>query len=85
MANKPITLPPTSLLEPSSVHRELQNDADHGAEDNRSFATSHLLFHITDGDNPLLSPRCSIFSQSQRFNLDPESAPSPPSAQQFMM
>ncbi|KAM4030504.1 protein FAM13C isoform 4-T4 [Anomaloglossus baeobatrachus] len=71
--------------EPVSVHRELQNDADLVAEDNRSFGTSRLLFHITDGDNPLLSPRCSIFSQSQRFNLDTESAPSPPSAQQFMM
>ncbi|XP_069836407.1 protein FAM13C isoform X3 [Dendropsophus ebraccatus] len=72
--------------EPASVHRELPSDADHvQAEDNRSFGTSRLLFHITDGDNPLLSPRCSIFSQSQRFNLDPESAPSPPSAQQFMM
>ncbi|KAG9484955.1 hypothetical protein GDO78_008194 [Eleutherodactylus coqui] len=71
--------------EPTSVHRELQSDADHVAEDNRSFGASRLLFHITDGDNPLLSPRCSIFSQSQRFNLDPESAPSPPSAQQFMM
>ncbi|XP_075697292.1 protein FAM13C [Rhinoderma darwinii] len=71
--------------EPSSVHRELQSDADHATDDNRSFETSRLLFHITDGDNPLLSPRCSIFSQSQRFNLDPESAPSPPSTQQFMM
>ncbi|XP_056385889.1 protein FAM13C isoform X2 [Hyla sarda] len=71
--------------EPASVHRELPSDADHVAEDNRSLGTSRLLFHITDGDNPLLSPRCSIFSQSQRFNLDPESAPSPPSAQQFMM
>ncbi|XP_075113617.1 protein FAM13C isoform X1 [Leptodactylus fuscus] len=71
--------------ETASIHREIQNDADHVAEENRSFGTSRLLFHITDGDNPLLSPRCSIFSQSQRFNLDPESAPSPPSAQQFMM
>ncbi|KAG8552461.1 hypothetical protein GDO81_004540 [Engystomops pustulosus] len=69
--------------ESASVHRDLHSDAD--SEENRSFGTSRLLFHITDGDNPLLSPRCSIFSQSQRFNLDPESAPSPPSAQQFMM
>ncbi|XP_073541569.1 protein FAM13C isoform X2 [Phyllobates terribilis] len=75
----------TNHAEPVSVHRELQSDTDLVAEDNRSFGTSRLLFHITDGDNPLLSPRCSIFSQSQRYNLDPESAPSPPSAQQFMM
>ncbi|KAM9325032.1 LOW QUALITY PROTEIN: protein FAM13C [Gastrophryne carolinensis] len=69
----------------AAVHREPQNDSDQGAEDIISCGTSRLLFHITDGDNPLLSPRCSIFSQSQRFNLDTESAPSPPSAQQFMM
>ncbi|XP_063290061.1 protein FAM13C isoform X1 [Pelobates fuscus] len=71
--------------EPASTHRDSQSDADHGTEDSRGIGTSRLLFHITDGDNPLLSPRCSIFSQSQRFNLDPESAPSPPSSQQFMM
>ncbi|XP_063817823.1 protein FAM13C isoform X2 [Pseudophryne corroboree] len=74
-----------SHADPTSAHRESQNETDHGADDTRSFGTSRLLFHITDGDNPLLSPRCSIFSQSQRFNLDPESAPSPPSTQQFMM
>ncbi|XP_053548215.1 protein FAM13C isoform X2 [Bombina bombina] len=67
------------------THRDSQTEADHVPEDPRSIGTSRLLFHITDGDNPLLSPRCSIFSQSQRFNLDPESAPSPPSSQQFMM
>ncbi|XP_041426135.1 protein FAM13C isoform X2 [Xenopus laevis] len=71
--------------EPVSVHWDSQSDADHGTDDHRSFGTSRLLFHITDGDNPLLSPRCSIFSQSQRYNLDPESAPSPPSTQPFMM
>lgn len=81
------TVPSEGLChaEPAMVHREPQSDSDHSAEDTRSCGTSRLLFHITDGDNPLLSPRCSIFSQSQRFNLDPESAPSPPSTQQFMM
>ncbi|MEE6485460.1 hypothetical protein FKM82_014284 [Ascaphus truei] len=68
-----------------SAHRDCPSDAGHGPDDPRSLGASRLLFHITDGDNPLLSPRCSIFSQSQRFNLDPESAPSPPSTQQFMM
>ncbi|XP_075469062.1 protein FAM13C isoform X2 [Ascaphus truei] len=68
-----------------SAHRDSPSDAGHGPDDPRSLGASRLLFHITDGDNPLLSPRCSIFSQSQRFNLDPESAPSPPSTQQFMM
>nr|XP_032652673.1 protein FAM13C isoform X5 [Chelonoidis abingdonii] len=71
--------------EPVPAHRDWQSDADNGPEDHHSLGTSRLLYHITDGDNPLLSPRCSIFSQSQRFNLDTESAPSPPSAQPFMM
>ncbi|XP_036918637.1 protein FAM13C isoform X3 [Sturnira hondurensis] len=71
--------------DPVLVYRDGQNEADSAPEDPPSFGTSRLLYHITDGDNPLLSPRCSIFSQSQRFNLDPESAPSPPSTQQFMM
>ncbi|XP_044772409.1 protein FAM13C isoform X3 [Neomonachus schauinslandi] len=71
--------------DPAPVHKDGQNEADSAPEDLLSVGTSRLLCHITDGDNPLLSPRCSIFSQSQRFNLDPESAPSPPSTQQFMM
>uniref|UniRef100_A0A674HV12 Family with sequence similarity 13 member C n=1 Tax=Terrapene triunguis TaxID=2587831 RepID=A0A674HV12_9SAUR len=75
----------TKILTPVPAHRDWQSDADNGPEDHHSLGTSRLLYHITDGDNPLLSPRCSIFSQSQRFNLDTESAPSPPSAQPFMM
>ncbi|XP_010712522.2 protein FAM13C-like [Meleagris gallopavo] len=71
--------------EPLPAHRDWQNDMDSSPQEHRSLGTSRLLYHITDGDNPLLSPRCSIFSQSQRFNLDPESAPSPPSAQPFMI
>nr|XP_019791441.1 protein FAM13C isoform X4 [Tursiops truncatus]XP_019791442.1 protein FAM13C isoform X4 [Tursiops truncatus]XP_019791443.1 protein FAM13C isoform X4 [Tursiops truncatus]XP_019791444.1 protein FAM13C isoform X4 [Tursiops truncatus]XP_019791445.1 protein FAM13C isoform X4 [Tursiops truncatus]XP_019791446.1 protein FAM13C isoform X4 [Tursiops truncatus] len=71
--------------DPVPVHKDVQSEADSAPEDLQSVETSRLLCHITDGDNPLLSPRCSIFSQSQRFNLDPESAPSPPSTQQFMM
>ncbi|XP_011360503.1 protein FAM13C isoform X2 [Pteropus vampyrus] len=71
--------------DPAPVYKDGQNGADSAPEDPQSVGPSRLLYHITDGDNPLLSPRCSIFSQSQRFNLDPESAPSPPSTQQFMM
>ncbi|KFW89608.1 Protein FAM13C, partial [Phalacrocorax carbo] len=71
--------------EPVPAHRDWQNDMDSSPQEHHSQGTSRLLYHITDGDNPLLSPRCSIFSQSQRFNLDTESAPSPPSAQPFMM
>ncbi|XP_009983391.1 PREDICTED: protein FAM13C [Tauraco erythrolophus] len=74
-----------SCGEPVPVRRDWQNDTDSSPQEHHSLGTSRLLYHITDGDNPLLSPRCSIFSQSQRFNLDTESAPSPPSAQPFMM
>uniref|UniRef100_A0A8C5IAF2 Family with sequence similarity 13 member C n=1 Tax=Junco hyemalis TaxID=40217 RepID=A0A8C5IAF2_JUNHY len=70
---------------PVPAHRDWQNDMESSPQEHHSLGTSRLLYHITDGDNPLLSPRCSIFSQSQRFNLDTESAPSPPSAQPFMM
>ncbi|KFQ31354.1 Protein FAM13C, partial [Mesitornis unicolor] len=74
-----------SCGEPVPAHRDWQNETDSSPQEHHSLGTSRLLYHITDGDNPLLSPRCSIFSQSQRFNLDTESAPSPPSAQPFMM
>ncbi|XP_026707861.1 protein FAM13C isoform X4 [Athene cunicularia] len=74
-----------SCGEPVPAQRDGQNDTDNSPQEHHSLGTSRLLYHITDGDNPLLSPRCSIFSQSQRFNLDTESAPSPPSAQPFMM
>ncbi|XP_009072660.1 PREDICTED: protein FAM13C, partial [Acanthisitta chloris] len=74
-----------SCGEPVPARRDWQNDMESSPQEHHSLGTSRLLYHITDGDNPLLSPRCSIFSQSQRFNLDTESAPSPPSAQPFMM
>ncbi|KFR11089.1 Protein FAM13C, partial [Opisthocomus hoazin] len=74
-----------SCGEPVPARRDWQNEMDSSPQEHHYLGTSRLLYHITDGDNPLLSPRCSIFSQSQRFNLDTESAPSPPSAQPFMM
>uniref|UniRef100_A0A9J7Z9Y7 Family with sequence similarity 13 member C n=1 Tax=Cyprinus carpio carpio TaxID=630221 RepID=A0A9J7Z9Y7_CYPCA len=46
---------------------------------------SRLIQYITDDNSPLPSPRCSSLSQSQRFNTDPESAPSPPCAQHLIM
>ncbi|NXW19926.1 FA13C protein, partial [Circaetus pectoralis] len=69
-----------SCGEPVPAHRDWQNDMESSPQEHHSLGTSRLLYHITDGDNPLLSPRCSIFSQSQRFNLDTESAPSPPTS-----
>ncbi|RXM36357.1 Protein FAM13C [Acipenser ruthenus] len=71
--------------EPQPAFRNCQNEADIQAEAQQYPGTSRLLHHITDGDNPQPSPRCPSFSQSQRFNTDPESAPSPPCSQQFRM
>ncbi|MGH0148224.1 UNVERIFIED_CONTAM: hypothetical protein FKN15_021592 [Acipenser sinensis] len=75
----------SSLLKPQPAFRNCQNEADIQAEAEQYPGTSRLLHHITDRDNPQPSPRCSSFSQSQRFNTDPESAPSPPCSQQFRM
>uniref|UniRef100_H3AU09 Family with sequence similarity 13 member C n=1 Tax=Latimeria chalumnae TaxID=7897 RepID=H3AU09_LATCH len=75
----------TSSGGPISALKTQHNESDYGDEVHSSPGPSQLLHHITDGGNPLLSPRCSSFSQSQRFNSDPESAPSPPSSQLFMM
>ncbi|XP_033886138.3 protein FAM13C-like isoform X1 [Acipenser ruthenus] len=71
--------------EAQPAFRNCQNEADIQAEAQQCPGTSRLLHHITDGDNPQPSPRCPSFSQSQRFNTDPESAPSPPCSQQFRM
>nr|XP_006630443.2 PREDICTED: protein FAM13C [Lepisosteus oculatus] len=71
--------------EPVPALRILHHERESSAESQQAPGPSRLLHYITDGDSPLPSPRCPSFSQSQRFNSDPESAPSPPSAQQFIM
>ncbi|XP_078788078.1 protein FAM13A isoform X5 [Oryzias latipes] len=40
--------------------------------------SSPLLSRLTTSDCPVPSPRCSSFSHSLRYNLDPDTAPSPP-------
>ncbi|KAK7828183.1 LOW QUALITY PROTEIN: hypothetical protein U0070_025299, partial [Myodes glareolus] len=52
-------------------------------EELQSTSTSRLLYHITDGDNLLLSLQCSIFSQ--RFNLDPKTLNQPSRHPAFIM
>uniref|UniRef100_A0A8C6T8J4 Uncharacterized protein n=1 Tax=Neogobius melanostomus TaxID=47308 RepID=A0A8C6T8J4_9GOBI len=47
--------------------------------------TSPLLSRITTSDCPVPSPRCPNISHSLRFNLDPDTAPSPPSTQEVRM
>uniref|UniRef100_W5MHV9 Family with sequence similarity 13 member C n=1 Tax=Lepisosteus oculatus TaxID=7918 RepID=W5MHV9_LEPOC len=76
---------PHLSTEPVPALRILHHERESSAESQQAPGPSRLLHYITDGDSPLPSPRCPSFSQSQRFNSDPESAPSPPSAQQFII
>ncbi|XP_059803386.1 protein FAM13C isoform X3 [Hypanus sabinus] len=71
--------------EPIPAFESWQSEPESGREAHRSLGAGRLLHHVTEGDNPLISPRCSSFSKSQRFVLDTEAAPSPPSAQLFIM
>ncbi|XP_078079743.1 protein FAM13C isoform X2 [Mustelus asterias] len=71
--------------EPIPAFESWQSELENGVEAHRSLGAGRLLHHIAEGDNPLISPRCSSFSKSQRFVLDTEAAPSPPSAQLFIM
>ncbi|KAK9541393.1 hypothetical protein VZT92_001438 [Zoarces viviparus] len=47
--------------------------------------TSPLLSRFTMSDCPIPSPRCPNLSNSLRYNLDPDAAPSPPSSQHIRM
>uniref|UniRef100_A0A3B4UYL2 Protein FAM13C-like n=1 Tax=Seriola dumerili TaxID=41447 RepID=A0A3B4UYL2_SERDU len=47
--------------------------------------TSTLLSRFTTTDCPVPSPRCPNLSHSLRFNLDPDTAPSPPCSQHIRM
>ncbi|XP_067908569.1 protein FAM13C isoform X3 [Heterodontus francisci] len=71
--------------EPIPAFESWQSELENEVEAHRSLGAGRLLHHIAEGDNPLISPRCSSFSKSQRFVLDTEAAPSPPSAQLFVM
>ncbi|XP_056153405.1 protein FAM13C [Lampris incognitus] len=46
---------------------------------------SALLHLLAGGHSPLPSPRCSSLSHSLRFNTDPDTAPSPPCSQQYIL
>ncbi|MEQ2299557.1 hypothetical protein AMECASPLE_016389 [Ameca splendens] len=47
--------------------------------------SSLLLSRFTPGDCPVPSPRCPSLSHSLRYNLDPDTAPSPPCSQHIRM
>ncbi|KAJ8264404.1 hypothetical protein GJAV_G00148790 [Gymnothorax javanicus] len=86
-----LSMPPSLSAEedsPAADSRPVQRSLalEDGETDGQlSPGPSQLLHRMTDGDSPLPSPRCASFSQSQRFNSDTETAPSPPCSQQFIM
>ncbi|XP_017570016.1 protein FAM13C isoform X2 [Pygocentrus nattereri] len=73
-----------SQREDSSPQDPRQAESD-CIEPQQSPGPSRLIYSITDGNSPLPSPRCASLSLSQRFNTDPESAPSPPCSQHVIM
>ncbi|KAL0964707.1 hypothetical protein UPYG_G00327860 [Umbra pygmaea] len=75
--------PPADLLSLLLPSRSPQTDEE--VREAQSPGPSRLLHHITDDNSPQPSPRCSRLSQSQRFNTDPETAPSPPCSQHFIL
>ncbi|KAK1794106.1 hypothetical protein P4O66_010716 [Electrophorus voltai] len=74
-----------SLREDTSPQDPRQEESEYSTEPQQSPGPSRLLYSITDGNSPLPSPRCPSLSLSQRFNTDPESAPSPPCSQHLIM
>ncbi|XP_030631718.1 protein FAM13C [Chanos chanos] len=62
-----------------------QAEGESNSEPQQSPGPSRLIHYITDDNSPLPSPRCPSLSQSQRFNMDPEAAPSPPCSQHLIM
>ncbi|XP_029925992.1 protein FAM13A-like [Myripristis murdjan] len=56
-----------------------------GLSSNSDADTSSLLHRIAASDCPVPSPRCPSLSHSLRYQLDPDSAPSPPCSQHIRM
>ncbi|KAM9462164.1 protein FAM13C [Clarias gariepinus] len=75
----------TSLRDENSPQDRRQSDGECTNELQQNPGPSRLISYITDGNSPLPSPRCASLSLSQRFNTDPESAPSPPCTQHLIL
>ncbi|XP_070981412.1 protein FAM13A-like isoform X2 [Oncorhynchus clarkii lewisi] len=76
----------TSLTEASPVHRApVSLSEGSSSECLLTPGPSPLLQRLAAGDCPIPSPRCHNLSQGQRFNTDPETAPSPPCSQYIRM
>uniref|UniRef100_A0AAX7V8A0 FAM13A-like domain-containing protein n=1 Tax=Astatotilapia calliptera TaxID=8154 RepID=A0AAX7V8A0_ASTCA len=79
--------PPTpDVVTPPSPHHSPyspQRSSPGGEGGHGSDGGGALLQLLAGGASPLPSPRCS--SPCQRFNSDPDSAPSPPCSQQYIL
>ncbi|XP_041738909.1 protein FAM13C [Coregonus clupeaformis] len=76
----------TSLTEASPVQRAPMSLSEgSSSECLLTPGPSPLLQRLAAGDCPIPSPRCHNLSQGQRFNTDPETAPSPPCSQHIRM
>ncbi|XP_017338103.2 protein FAM13C [Ictalurus punctatus] len=87
MGGRDDTPPPSrgSLRDENNPQDRRQSESDYSSELQQNPGPSRLISYITDGNSPLLSPRCASLSLSQRFNTDPESAPSPPCTQHLIL
>lgn len=75
-------MPPSPHHSPYSPQRSSPGSEGGGGGEGGAGALLQLL---AGGPSPLPSPRCSSLSHSLRFNSDPDTAPSPPCSQQYML
>ncbi|XP_028279021.1 protein FAM13A-like isoform X2 [Parambassis ranga] len=87
--SSPVQSPSPSLLESSpNLSTATYSDELSGEDPLPSPPDSNaspLLSRFTTNDCPVPSPRCPNLSHSQRYNLDPDTAPSPPCSQHIRM
>ncbi|XP_070846014.1 protein FAM13C-like [Chaetodon trifascialis] len=77
-------LPPSPHHSPYSPQRSSPG-SEGGGGGGEGGAAGALLQLLAGGPSPLPSPRCTSLSHSLRFNSDPDTAPSPPCSQQYML
>ncbi|KAF0027040.1 hypothetical protein F2P81_019781 [Scophthalmus maximus] len=79
--------PPPSASSPVLSTATLSEDksGDESSSSPTDTNTSPLLSCFTTSDCPVPSPRCPNLSHSLRYNLDPDTAPSPPCSQHIRM
>uniref|UniRef100_A0A671X1H8 Family with sequence similarity 13 member C n=1 Tax=Sparus aurata TaxID=8175 RepID=A0A671X1H8_SPAAU len=89
LGQQPLTpdaaLPPSPHHSPYSPQRSSPGGEGGGGGEGEGGGGGALLQLLAGGPSPLPSPRCSSLSHSLRFNSDPETAPSPPCSQQYIL